>query len=58
MPVIVSRVPGTWSRRPHGPDAAAPAMTEVLHLRWAEPVMAQPGMGHRGLLHHGMNRGG
>ena len=43
MPVIVSRIPG--------PDAlmvltpAAPALTEVLHLRWAEPVMAQPVMG-------------
>ncbi len=38
-------VPDTWSRRPHGPDAAAPAMTEVLSLRRAEPVMAQPVMG-------------
>lgn len=38
-------VPDTWTRRPHGPDAAAPAMTEVLSLRRAEPVMAQPVMG-------------
>ena len=38
-------VPDTWTRRPHGPDAAAPAMTEALTLRRAEPVMAQPVMG-------------
>ena len=38
-------VPDTWTRRPHGPDAAAPAMTEVLSLRRTEPVMAQPVMG-------------
>ena len=57
MPVIVSRIPGTDALMVLTP--AAPALTEVLHLRWAEPVMAQPVMGgHRGLLYHGMNRGG